>query len=232
MWKTTIILVTIFSLVNANPPQAQPKIVGGSPAKTQYTYMASLQLRVNVTRRNPIPLIGILLPSGPPEERWSHFCGGSIITTRTILTAAHCVNDITMVQRISIVVGTSNLTNQDNGYRYLVDRTVVHEQYKELQQNDIALVIVKQAIEYGPNVQPVEIANERAPPGSSVLLIGWGYTTMVRGLFGTPDQLREIILKIYPLSECRDAGMPPSDNDTCTEGHLFKGACGVRFVIN
>lgn len=77
------------------------------------------------------------------ERLASHFCGGSILTAKYILTAAHCLNDMTKKQTI-LVVRTLNLTGipQNRIVQNLSDATYYkHLEYdREKIINDIASI--------------------------------------------------------------------------------------------
>ena len=57
------------------------KIVGGERAPHHYPYQISLQIKTQVYIA--------FLPLG--GRRWTHNCGGSIVTKYHVITAAHCV---------------------------------------------------------------------------------------------------------------------------------------------
>ncbi|KAH8249535.1 hypothetical protein KR032_010370, partial [Drosophila birchii] len=56
-----------------------------------------------------------------------------------------------------------------------VSHFIVHEHYKyETLENDIAVLLLASPLELGPTVQPIELAENSPPPGTEVLVTGWG----------------------------------------------------------
>lgn len=72
-----------------------------------------------------------------------------------------------------VFVGSNSLT--DGGYRHLVKRFIVHENYdKEQAANDIALIRVRQPIQFNDRVQPVPMSAEVVPENATLVVTGWG----------------------------------------------------------
>lgn len=126
-------LVTL--LVAATPLEEVPesRIVGGFPALA-----ASTRHQVSIRHRST------------DEARFGagHFCGGSLINNRTVLTAAHClVDDRDRKRPVNFfrVVGggTRRIEQTADTVIRKVTRVVIHERYRPANfDNDVGLLIV------------------------------------------------------------------------------------------
>ncbi|CAH0758483.1 unnamed protein product [Diatraea saccharalis] len=104
-----------------------------------------------------------------------HWCGGSIIHERFILTAAHC---IIANREFKVAVGTDQIDN--GGQVYDIEKIIPHEQYSsKTQDNDICLIKLTKPIVFGPTVAKIELADEtlKLRKKNILAITGWGNTT-------------------------------------------------------
>ncbi|OXU23082.1 hypothetical protein TSAR_009315 [Trichomalopsis sarcophagae] len=179
--------------------QAAPRIVGGRDApEGKYPYQVSL--------RAP-----------------THFCGGSIINKRWILTAAHCVTGRTG-NAVTVVVG-SHLLNGDQGDSYKSEYIVYHEKYNgAMFVNDIGLIRVNRDIKFNDKVQSIPMPTEDfSKDDYPVVLTGWGSTRLGGA---APNNLQEINLKVISQTRCNgQMSVPITESHICTLTKAGEGAC-------
>ncbi|KAG7306941.1 hypothetical protein JYU34_007064 [Plutella xylostella] len=153
----------------------------------------------------------------------SHFCGGSIISSRFVLTAAHCAEG-SIAAFTKATVG-SNLLNQ-GGKSYPVDKFIIHEDYDGyVIKNDISLAKLSEPIKFNINVQPIPLPEQNTEGGADLLLSGWGTTTYPGS---TPNELQWINLTALTVDECQRrlaAINPVYDNQICSLTKTGQGAC-------
>ncbi|KAF5927464.1 hypothetical protein HPG69_016102 [Diceros bicornis minor] len=107
-----------------------------------------------------------------------HLCGGSVITSVWIVTAAHCVYDLYLPKKWTIQVGLVSLLDSPAS-SHLVEKIIYHSKYKPKRLgNDIALMKLAGPLTFNEMIQPVCLPNseENFPDGKMCWTSGWGAT--------------------------------------------------------
>ncbi|XP_070496149.1 chymotrypsin-1-like [Chironomus tepperi] len=199
-----IVLVSVFYLgaaKYANFDDMQSNIVGGSDAKQgSAPYQVSLQL-----------------------GKGRHNCGGAIIDSRFILTAAHCLekhkpNDY-------VIMAGSNKISEGSVY-YTPEKFIIHNSYDMPEyHNDIALIRLKEKIQFTDNIQQIEYESSEVPVDEKITLTGWG--RLNKDGPGS-DNLQEIQLTHISYEKCKESHKDAvGDGHLCTYNKVGEGTCNA-----
>jgi secreted trypsin-like serine protease len=143
------------------------------------------------------------------------YCGGTLITPDTVLTAAHC----NVQPGDSVFMGSTDLSQ--GGQHIGITKVKSHGDYNSvLSSNDIALVFLERDVVF----DPASVSLGAPTVGDPVTAFGWGFTAE-----GGPatNILQEVTVSVVDPNECqkvygnidRDimvcAGVPEGGKDAC-----------------
>lgn len=101
--------------------------------------------------------IMILKNSEEDDNKLKFGCGGNLISTRTVIAAAHCFHfpkeDINKPEKFSVSMGGKNSTKYEDSLRFGVEKIIIHPDYKfsfrkRKGENDLALIHFKQGVDF------------------------------------------------------------------------------------
>jgi len=133
----------------------------------------------------------------------SHFCGGAIINTRWIITAAHCVRGETP-DILSVIIGDHTRNEVSNSVRQSLDVEAIisHPDYnRQTFENDIALIKVTASIAFSPDLQPI-CAPEPTDLYQYLKTVCSGWGTESSGGPCCPQTLNYVTLNITSNAYC------------------------------
>ncbi|KAL6440722.1 hypothetical protein ACFW04_003288 [Cataglyphis niger] len=111
-------------------------------------------------------------------------CGGTLISSEYILTAAHCVNSVQEKVPIEVRVGSEDLKSVgDDVQRIPIIDVITHPRYKRsMNYNDVAILKLKTPVRMTNNVRPICIQTKSLTTmdmstNVSFIVIGWGATS-------------------------------------------------------
>ncbi|XP_054088503.1 serine protease SP24D-like [Zeugodacus cucurbitae] len=190
------------ALINSSNAAPNGRIVGGVAATTgQFPHQVSLQSRDG-----------------------SHICGGSIISERYILTAAHCVVVGESIQSYPprvFQVRVGSIQRSIGGQVLKLKQIIVNKAYSD-SLNDVALLELEQPLVFTKDIQPIQLADAEVPSGEDVIISGWGRLS-TNG--PSPNILQWNTLKALTVQECEELIGVGEDSLICLAHKVNNGAC-------
>ncbi|XP_068208577.1 trypsin-like [Palaemon carinicauda] len=168
--------------------------------------MTNRRMRVvggNNAEFNEYPWMVALLYKG-------HFyCGGTLISDRYVLTAAHCIEGV-RVNNLKIIVGDHirSFPIETNSKEYQAVYSVYHHEFnRSSYNNDIGLIKLGQKVDYKWYSRPACLPRPDTDyVGEMGVVSGWGRESEK----GDPtDTLREILVPIFSNPVCQNLRYKP-----------------------
>lgn len=237
--KLKILLVILILYVNTGnltkikKPRYKPKIVGGRETNiNKHPYLVSLRY--------------------VSKTEYTHICGGTIITTKFVLTAAHCICEYCLCyntngksvcnepHKYMAVAGSTYLYNMQKSEKYQISRikhiflknytSSFKKSNKAYMNDDIALLLLVSPFEKSKNVQIIKIPTtdffKYKEPwemfAEPCLTVGWGFLKYESG--NSVDTVREVELPIITNKKCAqmEKDLLLLDSQVCTSDLIGK----------
>uniref|UniRef100_A0A034VNH5 Trypsin-1 n=1 Tax=Bactrocera dorsalis TaxID=27457 RepID=A0A034VNH5_BACDO len=155
-------------------------------------------------------------------NRYFH-CGGSLVTSRCVLTAAHCIGHNSPNDFV-VRGGNTRLSDVEN--RRTVEQVFVPPEYNNRTfEHDVAIMRLHTKLQ-GVNIKPIAIGDFALAQGEYVTVSGWGLTREHAVL--PPNHMHTVRVRVLEQAQCKafyDDYRNVSDTMFCASVPGEKDAC-------
>ncbi|XP_055550981.1 trypsin 3A1-like [Wyeomyia smithii] len=198
-WDDCLLLLSLCLMVQISVALNPSRIIGG---------------KLDTIENNPW-LISIAV-----EEFGGHFCGGSLITPSWVLTAAHCLVEVTDTRSLLLRAGSDH--KNYGGEIRKVRQKITHPDFQRYypMDYDYGLMETRRPFVLGPKIAIIQLAgiDDSLRINQDCKIAGWGVTN-------NPAQihrpLKSAIVKVGKLEDCRAKYVPDiiTNNMVCAGGN-------------
>lgn len=142
------------------------------------------------------------------KEKTEFFCGGSLITSQHVLTAAHCVESKKKARKkpadIVVFLGRHSLSStlETDSVTENVKDILVHPDWKTENKKydaDFAILVLEQAVEFSHFIQPVCLTDDFAiAEYEDGFVVGWGQSSVAQ----QEDVPNQILIRSLTDTNC------------------------------
>ncbi|KYN36366.1 Lectizyme [Trachymyrmex septentrionalis] len=157
----------------------------------------------------------------------SHFCAGSIVNEKWVVTAAHCADAVSSLKFFYVKAGKHDIAENESTEQIVqVAQIYIHENYEHgVGPYDIALLKLASPLKLTKEIQAIKLPPPESEATGEAWLCGWGSTSTGRYPI-MPNKLQHVKMEYLDHITCHEAierligSSPVHETNICT-GPLY-----------
>ncbi|CAL7944351.1 unnamed protein product [Xylocopa violacea] len=134
-----------------------------------------------------------------------HFCGGTLVTQKHVITAAHCIHGIVSAPYNDFTVVTGTISLKSGGQSHRVATAEYNPNFKpnasQSFANDVGVVTLADTVRVNSYQRPISLASADPPVGAKLTLSGWGRNN--NNQVTLPDILQTTTVTLLSNADCQ-----------------------------
>ncbi|XP_013186861.1 serine protease snake [Amyelois transitella] len=133
-------------------------------------------------------------------------CGGALVSTTFVITAAHCIDTLDKIKPSIVRVGVVELGGSEWNERsdFRIEEIIVHPEYKRREKyHDLALLRLERPVKVSSDVNAVCLYTKDEDPTVPLTITGWGRTSTSRDV--RSNVLLKTNVSVVSRSKCSES---------------------------
>lgn len=139
------------------------------------------------------------------DKKGNHFCGGALVSHNAVLTAAHCVTEMSKKEGITAVVGRPNLNDGSVGEELKVIKQIIHSRFRQNGfdfDHDYALMFLEKDVSVPADIIQMNQNGDFPAAGAKVTVYGYGDVDDSKTITRLSREVLKADLRVVSKEDC------------------------------